>query len=131
VGPTGAAGADGAPATSSLGFVPNSYTAADGDNNNLILDASSSFFSIVGPTAKFTISGIAGPGGAAHVDGRTVILTNQTEQDMTIERDHKGSLFANRITAGQQTNIKIHENGTITLMYASAAMQWVVVSYNN
>ncbi|MGK2860383.1 MAG: hypothetical protein ACSLE0_00485 [Chitinophagaceae bacterium] len=99
----------------------SSFTAINGDNNNINI-GSSSFVRITGPTSGFSITGIAGG-----VNGKIVVLFNRTNSNMTIE-DQTTSTAANQIICSNNSNASIQKNGCATLMYSSLDSRWVLVS---
>lgn len=97
------------------------YTAGNGANNNITI-GNSAFVRVAGPTAAFSLSGIAGG-----YDGRMIVLYNATDYDMTLTHD-AGSTPANRIYCADHTNILLKRKGCATLMYSTADNRWIVVS---
>ena len=84
-----------------------------------------SYYRITGPTAAFTITGLAGG-----TDGRIILLTNATTQIMTIANSNAGSLSANQIFTGNGANVAIGSKGSIMLVYNTTDSRWVVNSIN-
>ena len=85
-----------------------------------------SFFRITGPTAAFSISGIAGGS-----DGRIVTIYNTTTQAMTIVND-AGSGTNNRIFTLTGANITTPAaNSAIQLQYNANVNRWLLVSGQN
>ena len=99
----------------------SAFTAVNGNNNNISI-GSSSFVRITGPTAAYTITGIA-----AGVDGKIVILFNKTGSNMIIAHQTT-STAANQILCSNNTNANIKQNGCATLIYSSTDSRWVLVS---
>lgn len=95
-------------------------TAVNGNNNNLVIDRAG-LVRITGPTAAFTITGIAG--GYA---GRKVTIYNSTGQNMSFTDEDANSTAANRI----RTMIGLAETSvgesTATLEYDATAARWVL-----
>ncbi len=97
----------------------------NGTNDNIATGAYS-FFRITGPTAAFTITGLAGG-----VDGRIITLYNTTAQNMTIA-NNSTSTAANQIltiTGGNFTT-PIGPN-VINLQYNATAGRWLVIGGQN
>jgi hypothetical protein len=100
-----------------------SYTAANGVNNNISIGRWT-FVRITGPTAAFSITGIAGG-----VDGKIVILYNSTSQSFTISNDNASSTAANRIwTLNSTGDIVISGKGCVKLIYSTLDSRWLVIS---
>ncbi|MGZ8558099.1 MAG: hypothetical protein ACXWWC_07200 [Chitinophagaceae bacterium] len=99
----------------------SAFTAVNGNNNNINIGARS-FVRITGPTANYSITGIAGG-----VDGKIIILFNKTGFDMTIA-DQTTSTAANQILCSNNSNAKIERNGCATLIYSSTDSRWILVS---
>mgnify|MGYP001591730221 CR=1 FL=1 len=98
------------------------FTAVNGSNNNINIGGTS-FIRITGPTAAFSITGIAGG-----VDGKVVILYNATTYNMTIANENTNSTTTNRITTLSGSGISTTGVGAITLIYDSTASRWIVTS---
>jgi hypothetical protein len=100
-----------------------SYTASNGANNNIVIGASS-FVRITGPSAAFSISGIAGG-----VDGKLLVLFNSTSQTITISNDNASSTAANRIwTLNSVGDLVFAGKVAVKLIYSAADSRWIVVS---
>jgi len=101
----------------------SAFTAANGNNNNISIGASS-FIRITGPTAPFVISGIAGG-----VDGKVLTLFNGTTQQITIDDESANSTAANRIWTFNSTgDIVILGKGVVKMIYSAADSRWIVIS---
>lgn len=100
----------------------SSKTLAAGANHNVTIPGAS-FVRITGPTANYTISGLAGG-----VDGKMVILFNNTPYTLTIEHQSVNSLAANRIIVSNEASDTIKKYGCATLIYSALDSRWVVVS---
>lgn len=98
------------------------FTAVNGNNNNINIGGAS-FVRITGPTAAFTITGIAGG-----VNGKVVILYNAATYNMTIANENTNSTATNRITTLTGSGVTTTGVGAITLIYDSTASRWIVTS---
>ena len=104
---------------------PNNDTLSNGVNNNIAV-GNYSFIRIVGPTAPFTITGMA-----AGVDGQHVRLCNITGQDMTIADSSTLSSLGNRIETNVNADIII--KGPVPILdmtYDAATSQWLLGTLN-
>lgn len=78
-----------------------------------------------GPSAAFSINGIAGGR-----DGRFLIIANQTGQAMTIANESGVEPTAeNRIRTGLGSDVSTSGNNALILTYDSDSSRWVVTSY--
>ncbi|MDP4199652.1 MAG: hypothetical protein Q8922_03515 [Bacteroidota bacterium] len=101
----------------------SSVSASNGANNNLTI-GTSSFVRLTGPTASFSVTGIAGG-----VDGKMLVLFNATTQQITISNESASSLAANRIwTLNSTGDIVISGKGAVKLIYSAADSRWIVIS---
>ncbi|MBS1903401.1 MAG: hypothetical protein JSS75_06850 [Bacteroidetes bacterium] len=101
------------------------FSANNGNNNDISIGGMS-FVRISGPTAAFTITGIAGG-----VDGKMVILFNSTSQTMTVShQDVASTTAADRILCKATNNVSVGQYGVVTLIYSTNESRWVVVSTN-
>ncbi len=101
------------------------FTAVNGTgaaNNDAAIGAYS-FVKVSGPSAAFTISGLAGG-----YDGKIVTLYNSTAQNMTIANASASSSAANRILTLTGANITTTGTGTVTLQYDGASSTWIVIA---
>ncbi len=98
------------------------FTAINGSNNNINIGGES-FIRITGPTAAFSITGIAGG-----VDGKVVILYNATTYNMTVANENINSTATNKITTLTGSGVVTTGVGAITLIYDSTASRWIVTS---
>ncbi len=100
-----------------------SYTAANGANNNIAI-GTWSFVRLTGPTAAFSVTGMAGG-----VDGKMVILYNSTSQTITISNESASSTAANRIwTLNSTGDIVIAGKGALKMIYSAPDSRWIVIS---
>ncbi len=101
----------------------SSYTASNGANNDISVGRWS-FVRITGPTASYSITGVAGG-----VDGKTLILFNSTSQQITISNEDTGSTAADRIwTLNSTGDIVIDGKAAIEMIYSAADSRWIVLS---
>jgi hypothetical protein len=107
-----------------LALRSGNYAAVVGNNNNIIIGARS-FVMINGPAGAFTITGISGG-----VDGKMVILYNNTGFNLTIADNSPLSLPQNRILTMSGANQSTVGTGNVTLIYDATAMVWVITAMN-
>lgn len=100
----------------------NDLKLANGANDNLPL-VKSTYVRLIGPTADFSISGIAG--GAV---GCMLVIRNTTNKVMTIINEGAGSAAANRILTPRGTNLVLSGvNGeSVRLVYDIGVQRWIV-----
>jgi hypothetical protein len=108
--------------TTYLNLPVTTYTAVNGDTDNLVT-SKSSVVRITGPTGGFGFTGIAGG-----VNGRVVTLINTTSQNMTIYNQNAGSSAENRIITGTGANIATTGSGAVSLIYLVDDSRWFVLS---
>jgi copper(I)-binding protein len=94
----------------------------DADNDD-VADPGCSVAIISGPTAAFTISGIAG--GA---DGRVLFIINNVAQNLTFENENGGSAAANRITTSTGANVVTTAAGYAILVYNGTTSRWNLIA---
>lgn len=97
--------------------------------NNLLASAGATLIRITGFTGgagAFTISGISGG-----VDGKMVVILNQTGQNATMSFEDVGETAANRIlnTAGGTANTI--GSGNYLLVYDGGASRWELIVFKN
>lgn len=95
---------------------------ADGTTNNWAVGGYN-MVNVTGLGASATITGIAGG-----TDGATLVVVNNTGQDMTMAYDSGSSDAANRIYTATGGNISITGNGSFVLIYVGALSRWYVIS---
>ncbi|MBK8686274.1 MAG: hypothetical protein IPN26_15560 [Bacteroidetes bacterium] len=100
----------------------NGTSLVNGANHNLNT-GEYSFIRITGPTAAFSITGLADG-----TDGEIITLFNQTAFNLTIANANIGSLVANRILTLTGADISTTGQGTVTLQYSSADSRWIVIA---
>lgn len=108
-------------------YTRTNNTALANGNNAALSIADKAYVKLSGPSAAFTVNGIAGGS-----DGRIVTLQNSTGYTLTIANDSgTDPTAANRIYTGTGGNITQTNNpGTVSLIYDSAASRWVVTGKN-
>jgi hypothetical protein len=97
-------------------------TLANGTNNNVAL-GNVSFGRITGPSAAFTITGIANG-----TNGKWLRLENTTSQNMTISNANASSSAANRILTNTGADILLKGNSatTVDFIYDATNSNWVM-----
>jgi len=101
-------------------------TLVNGTNNNISVGYAT-YVRISGPSAAFTITGIANP-----EKGRVLILRNTTGQTMTLANDSASSSTENRISTQTGANIVMRGSGgqTAIFVYDSTQLRWVLAADN-
>jgi hypothetical protein len=100
-----------------------SITLANGTNTAVNV-GNRSLVDVTGPTAAFTIAGIAGG-----VDGKLLIIVNRTSQNMTIAHESTSeTTTANRINTSTAANVSTTGAGYVTLVYSAAASRWLLLA---
>jgi hypothetical protein len=100
-----------------------SITLANGTNTAVAV-GNRSLVDVTGPTAAFTIAGIAGG-----VDGKLLIIVNRTAQNMTIAHESTSeTTTANRINTSTAANVSTTGAGYVMLVYSAAASRWLLLS---
>jgi hypothetical protein len=99
---------------------------SNGTNNNIAL-GNESFAHLTGPSAAFTITGIANG-----TDGKHLTLLNTTAQNMTISNNNALSTAGNRIitNTGADVTLKGNSSTMADLIYDATNSQWVLGSTN-
>lgn len=102
-------------------------TLVNGNNNNIALGATPySVYRIAGPTAYFSVTGIARVSAASN--GQMVTLINTTTNVMRIA-NNATSTAANRILVpGGQDFYLYGQYSSVTLIYNSTLVRWVVLN---
>jgi hypothetical protein len=105
----------------------NNSSLANG-NNAAVLIGTNVFMNVSGPTAAFTINGIAGGR-----DGKTFILQKTNSLTLTVANDSgTDPVAANRIYTGTGADITITNNpGYVQFIYNADLTRWGVLSKSN
>ena len=111
-----------------IGFregTPISLTNTGATTNDNVALGTSGFYRIIAPaTAAFTITGFTNG-----TDGRILILSNQTGQNITISNNSANSLAGNRIATSTGNDLTALPSGSsLQLQYNATLQQWVVTS---
>lgn len=111
--------------TGQLAFPRKNNTSLANGNNAAVNISTNVYVKVSGPSAVFTINGIAG--GA---DGRVVTLQNSTGFNMTIANDSGTDPTAtNRIYTGTAADVTLTNNpSAVSLIYDTAVTHWIVTS---
>jgi hypothetical protein len=94
-------------------------TALDVNNNKF------SYYRINGPTANFTLAGIA-----QAVEGRLVTIFNVSGFVMQLNNLDAAANVNDRIITGTNADLTIEDKGIVNLQYDGAEQKWIVVSNN-
>jgi hypothetical protein len=100
---------------------------SNGTNNNIAI-GNEAFSHLTGPSAAFTITGIANG-----TDGKHLTLLNTTSQTMTISNNSASSTAGNRIitNTGADVILKSTGNTTVDLIYDATNTQWILGPTNS
>lgn len=98
-------------------------TLVNGANDDIALPATS-YHTIVGPTAAFSISGFTGG-----VNGRIITLVNSTSYPMTIV-SYASSALTNRLLTANLANIVVPTYGSASFQYNASYALWELTAYN-
>lgn len=101
--------------TGSIQITSNTPSAFTVDQNDLALSASG--FQRLSGTAARTITGIAPPSGASHVDGRIMRIYNVGSYNITLKHNSTSSLIANRFCCVQAIDIVLGPRDFAELIY--------------
>jgi len=93
----------------------STYTAANGNNNNIVIPSQTGTVRITGPTGAYSITGIAG--GSV---GREITIINDTAQTLTLEVNDVNSSAGNRLLPTGNVDMTVVAYGSRRLLYASA-----------
>lgn len=98
----------------------STLTLANGANNNVTLPVSSAV-TVTGPSAAFSLSGIASP-----TNGMTARIINVTGFAFTVTHEGASSTAANRITCPGGKDLVLQGNAVLDLWYDSGTSRWIV-----
>lgn len=104
-----------------LTLVDKPVTLANGDNHDVVIPDQGGQLYVVGPTAAYAITGLAG----GHA-GRRVTIFNYTNHASTIKHA-TGSATANQILLAGGSDIIIPSFGAVELSYFGGAAKWTAV----
>jgi parallel beta-helix repeat protein len=91
------------------------FTAANGNNNNIAIPSQSGTVRITGPTGAYSITGLAG--GSV---GREITIINDTAQTLTLEVNDVNSSVGNRLLPTGSVDMTVVAYGSARLLYATA-----------
>ena len=97
------------------------FTATEGNNNDIAIGPYSTI-KISGPLNNYSITGISGG-----VDGRIIILYNNTPKDMFLQHDDSNSLPGNRIYCCEEGQFSVKSYGAIIMMYDGTTNYWLTI----
>ena len=83
-----------------------------------------SFIRIDGATADYEITGIAGG-----VDGRILILYNNSDRRLRFKHESASSQAANRIINPEEGDVNIRRYGGTIFIYDATALRWRVIQF--
>lgn len=113
-------------AESDISFARKAITSLANGNNAGVIVGTNVFIEVSGPSAAFTINGIANGR-----DGKLIYIVNQTGFDMTVaHQSGTDPVAANRIIAMTGADRTTTANGAATLIYSGAASRWLLISWD-
>lgn len=105
-------------------FIRYAASSLANGNNAAVPIATNTFVEVSGPSAAFSLNGIANGS-----DGRFLIVVNQTGFDMTLaHQSGTDPTAANRIITMTGADRTTTGNGAATLIYSAAASRWLLIS---
>lgn len=113
--------------TGDVSYSRLNVTSLANGNNAAVPLGTNVYFKVSGPSAAFTINGIANGR-----DGKSIIIQNSTGYAMTLAHDSGvDPTAANRIYTGSGADIVLTNNPTIvTLIYDSAVSRWILGGFS-
>ncbi len=94
-----------------------------GNSNNVAI-GNFTFIRITGPTANYDITGFAGG-----VDGKMLIVVNNTGFSVSFRDANSGSLAANQLSLNNNADITLAKNGGAIFIYSAALSKWFMVGH--
>lgn len=82
----------------------------------------STFIRITGPTANFDISGFAGG-----VDGKILIVANNTEYPVKFKKEDSGSSASNQLLLYSDADVTVAKNGGVIFIYSATLGKWFMI----
>jgi len=111
---------------SDIAFSRFPVTSLANGNNAAVPIGTNIFIEVSGPSADFTINGIAGGR-----DGKYAIIVNQTGFNMTVaHQSGTDPTAANRIISMTGADRVTTANGSATLIYSGAASRWLLIAFD-
>ncbi|MES2777836.1 MAG: hypothetical protein V4722_26890 [Bacteroidota bacterium] len=105
-------------------FRPANLVVADGITLSLDVNLSKySYYRVAGPTADFTIAGIA-----AGIDGRLLTLFNRSGFTMQLNNEDATAAITDMIVTGTGADLTIVNKGIVNLQYDGDEGKWIVKS---
>ena len=92
-----------------------------GNTDNLSI-GNSTFIRITGSTANYEITGFAGG-----VDGKILIIANNTSYSVKFKYADVGSLVANQLILYNSADVTVAQNGGVIFIYSAAISKWIMV----
>lgn len=94
-----------------------------GSSNNIAI-GNFTFIRIIGPTANYDITGFAGG-----VDGKMLIIANNTGFSVSFKDANAGSLSSNQLLLNNNTDVTLAKNGGAIFIYSAALSKWFMVGH--
>jgi hypothetical protein len=92
-----------------------------GNTDNLSI-GNSTFIRITGPSANYEITGFAGG-----VDGKILIVANNTSSSVKFKYADGGSLVANQLILYNSADVTVAQNGGVIFIYSAAISKWIMI----
>ncbi len=94
-----------------------------GNSNNVAI-GNFSFIRITGPTANYDITGFAGG-----VDGKMLIVANNSGYSVSFKNENAGSLPSNQLLLNNSADVILAKNGGAIFIYSAALSKWFMVGH--
>jgi hypothetical protein len=94
-----------------------------GNSNNVAI-GNYTFIRITGPTANYDITGFAGG-----VDGKMLIVVNNTAFAVSFKDANAGSLSSNQLLLNNNADVTLSKNGGAIFIYSAALSKWFMVGH--
>lgn len=88
--------------------------------DDLNINSNYSFIRITGPDNNYEVTGITGG-----LEGRILLLFNDTAHDLKLKDEDILSTAANRFSCHDGSDQTIHDGGAVMLIYSAASSRWV------
>lgn len=94
-----------------------------GNSNNVAI-GNFTFIRIIGPTTNYDVTGFAGG-----VDGKMLIVANNTGFAVSFKDEDSGSLSSNQLLLNNSADVTLAKNGGAIFIYSAALSKWFMVGH--